>query len=293
MFTLSSSMGAGCAWCLLLTSLLVFNQSWRHKEKKLEQNYKKRASWSNGQLYFVAVCVPKSATSCTENKRCLCPLQLTLPGGCTTIQAAYRHNAQNGWRPSLHLILSMRCTALHFARPVYPHANSTHTHCEFIYHPRRPADGMLPMQHMSTAACGAVYGVSANPHTSAKYAVAAFRLKSEWVSQRLRGAGDKKDEPQRKGTDPNLQQQPQKNPHQLKFELFQTQGHAFPWLLSLLNHGVKRDWWGGLDTFYKSNLHIRGQIPFLPLCTVQGCIYKSKLKSSVRIFRWWLPELGN
>lgn len=43
----------------------------------------------------------------------------------------------------------------------------THTLCEFIYHPTRPADGMLPTRHMSTAACRAVYGVSAKPHTSA------------------------------------------------------------------------------------------------------------------------------
>lgn len=87
-FTLGSGMDAGRAWCLVLTSACcqpdLFLIKAGDPPKKTNEKKSQLIKWAIVFGGWVCVCVQKSATSCIENKRRLCPLRLTLPGRTTT-----------------------------------------------------------------------------------------------------------------------------------------------------------------------------------------------------------------
>lgn len=132
----------------MLSALLLFFQGQRHKRPWIK--YQKASDQMANCGFFSSL---KSASSCTENKCCLCPLEAA--DRPSTHRQLFRPliHTHKQFASSLHLISSMRCTALHFTCPAYPHANNTHT-LKWIYIAACPHREARWMWHMPTAPAG-------------------------------------------------------------------------------------------------------------------------------------------
>lgn len=170
-----------------------FFQGQRHKRPW--KKFKKKSCLIKWPIVFFweANSSLKSASFCDQHKCWLCPLEAA---DCPwTHRPLFRllthtHSSKTRRASSSHLILSMRCTALHFTCPVCPHAHNTCTLTAFIYHLRRPGEGMPPMWHMPTAQ--RLEGCLNSLYEPTPVQICCQRLQiqiREWVSEWLRRTG--------------------------------------------------------------------------------------------------------
>lgn len=115
------------ACCHSTAVLFGFFKATRPKRRR-----SRRAVRSNVHCRFF------SASFCPENKCCLCPLEAAdLSWTHRQLFSLICFHTKH-FISSLHLILSLRCTALHFRSRLSSCKQHTHHSVKFTYYPRRP-----------------------------------------------------------------------------------------------------------------------------------------------------------